>query len=260
MSTEEDLYLRHHQPAGNAAWLMAQVSLAIAIANAIAGIFAGIGYRLDLWDYRDGAGALPYVFWLAAGTSAVALISVIVGFVVSRLGALFVGGLALVIAGTTAYIPWSLRQIIRTVPPIHDVTTDTDNPPQFVHITGTRRKTDHPLSYDGPEAAALQKKGYPDIASIVVKAPPQKVFETSKQVLTSMGLEVMDAEPIQGRIEATDRSLLFGFEDNVVLRIVPLQDGTKVDMRSKSRVGRSDLGTNAGRIREFEAALRRRLG
>ena len=260
MSTEEDLYLRHHQPGGNTAWLMAQVSLAIAIADAIAGLFAGIGYRLDLWDYRDGIGALPYVFWLAVGTAAVALIAVIVGFVVNRLGAVVVGGLALAIAATTAYIPWNLRQIIRSVPPIHDITTDTENPPQFVHITGTRRKTDHPLSYDGPETAALQKKGYPDIAPVILKVPADKVFEAARQVLVGMGLEVIDAEPIQGRIEATDRSLLFGFEDDVVLRIVPGPQGTKVDMRSKSRVGRSDLGINAGRIREFEAGLRRKLG
>ena len=86
------------------------------------------------------------------------------------------------------------------------------------------------------------------------------MFEAARQVLVGMGLEVIDAEPIQGRIEATDRSLLFGFEDDVVLRIVPGPQGTKVDMRSKSRVGRSDLGINAGRIREFEAGLRRKLG
>lgn len=261
MTTEEDLYLRDKQPAGNAAWLTAQLCLAIALANAIAGLFAGIGYRLDLWDYRDGIGALPYVFWLAAGTAAVAAIAAVAGFATHRLGAIVVGGLALLIAGVTAYIPWSVRQIIRSVPPIHDITTDTDNPPQFIRITGTRRKTDHPLSYDGPQVAAMQKEGYPDIGTIVVKAPPEKVFEASRQVLAGMGLEIIDAEPIQGRIEATDRSLLFGFEDDVVLRIVPGADGTtKVDMRSKSRVGRSDLGINAGRIREFGAALRRKLG
>lgn len=260
MSTEEDLYLRANQPTANAAWLLAQFCLALALADAIAGLFAGIGYRLDLWDYRDGIGALQYVFWLAAGTAVVAAIAATVGIATNRPGAIFVGSLALVIAGITAYIPWSLREIIRSVPPIHDITTDIDNPPQFVRITGTRRKTDHPLSYGGPEVAALQKKGYPDIGPIVVNAPAEKVFEASRQVLTAMGLEVIDAEPIQGRIEATDKSLLFGFEDDVVLRIVPGADGTtKVDMRSKSRVGRSDLGINAGRIREFGAALRRKL-
>jgi uncharacterized protein (DUF1499 family) len=261
MSAEEDLYLRHHQPVANAAWLTAQLCLAIALADAIAGIFAGIGYRLDLWDYRDGIGALQYVAWLGVATSFGAGIAAIVGIATKRVGAIVVGCLALVIAATTFYIPWSLREVIRSVPPIHDITTDFDNPPQFVHITGTRRKTDHPLSYDGPEVAALQKKGYPDIQPIVVKAPAENVFETSKQVLAAMGMEIIDAEPIQGRIEATDRSLLFGFEDDVVLRIVPQTDGTtKVDMRSKSRVGRSDLGINAGRVREFGAALRRKLG
>ena len=260
MSTVDDLYLRKREPAANAAWLLAQLCLAIALADGIAGLFAGIGYRLDLWDYRDGIGALPYVFWLAAGTSVVAAIAAILGIVAHRTGAIVVGGLALVIAGITAYVPWSLRQIIRSVPPIHDITTDTENPPQFVRITGTRKKTDHPLSYDGPEVAAQQKQGYPDLGPIVLKAPPDKVFEASKQILAGMGLEVIDAEPIQGRIEATDRSLLFGFEDDAVVRIVPGADGTtRVDMRSKSRVGRSDLGINAGRVREFGAALRRRF-
>ncbi len=261
MTTGEDLYLNANQPTGNAAWLVAQLCLAIALADAIAGLFAGIGYRLDLWDYRDGIGALRYVAWLAVGNCFAAGAAAIAGVATKRVGAIFVGSLALVIAAITFYIPWNLREVIRSVPPIHDITTDTDNPPQFILITGTRRKTDHPLRYDGPEVAALQKKGYPDIAPIVVKAPPDKVFEASRQVLAGMGLEIIDAEPIQGRIEATDRSLLFGFEDDVVLRIVPGADGTtKVDMRSKSRVGRSDLGINAGRIREFGAALRRKLG
>lgn len=261
MTTEEDLYLRHKQPAANAAWLTAQLCLAIALADAIAGLIAGIGYRLGLWDYRDGIGALPYVFWLAAGTAVVSAVAALAGVATHRTGAIVVGGLALLIAGITAYIPWNLRQVIRSVPPIHDISTDTDNPPQYIRIAGTRRKTDHPLSYDGPQVAAMQKQSYPDIATIAVKAPPDKVFEASRQVLAGMGLEIIDAEPIQGRIEATDRSLLFGFEDDVVVRIVPSADGTtKVDVRSKSRVGGSDLGINAGRVREFGAGLRRKLG
>ena len=260
MTTGEDLYLREHQPGANAAWLTSQLCLAIAVADAIAGIFAGIGYRLDLWDYRDGIGALQYVAWLGVFTSFAAGIAAIAGIVTRRVGAIVVGCLALAIAAATFYIPWSLREIIRSVPPIHDITTDFENPPRFVHITGTRRKSDHPLSYDGPEVAAMQKKGYPDIGPIVVKASPDKVFEASKQVLAGMGLEIIDAEPIQGRIEATDKSLLFGFEDDVVLRIVPGTDGTtRVDMRSKSRVGRSDLGINADRVREFTALLRRKV-
>jgi uncharacterized protein (DUF1499 family) len=260
MTTVEDLYLERKHPAGNAAWLTAQLCLAIAVADAIAGLFAGIGYRLDLWGYRDGIGALPYVFWLAAGTAVVSALAVVVGMMAGRRGAIVVGLLALLIAGITAYIPWSLRQMARSVPAIHDISTDTENPPQFLRIIGMRKKTDHPVTYDGPEAAALQKKGYPDIAPILLKTPAEKVFDSARQVLLAMGMEVVEAEPIQGRIEATDRSLLFGFEDDLVVRIVPGADGTtRVDVRSKSRVGRSDLGINAHRVREFTNALRRKV-
>ncbi len=260
MTTQEDLYLEKKHPAGNAAWLTAQVCFAIALADAIAGLFAGIGYRLDMWGYRDGIGALPYVFWLALCTAVISALAVMLGATAGRRGAVVVGVLALLIAATTAYIPWTLRQQARSVPPIHDISTDVDNPPQFLHIIGMRKKTDHPVSYDGPEVAAQQKKAYPDIGTIELKAPADKVFETARQALLGMGLEIIDAEPIQGRIEATDRSLLFGFEDDVVVRIVPVNDGTtKVDVRSKSRVGRSDLGINAHRVREFGAALRRKF-
>ena len=73
-------------------------------------------------------------------------------------------------------------------------------------------------------------------------------------------MNVVDAEPIQGRIEATDTSLLFGFEDDLVVRLVQQADGTvRVDVRSKSRVGRSDFGINAHRIRAFIKSLQKHL-
>lgn len=260
MNTTEELYLHKKEPVGNTAWLGALLCLAVAIADAIAGLFAGIGYRLDLWGYRDGIGALPYVFWLAVVTAALSAAAVVAGAASRRTGAIVAGTMALLIAGVTAYVPWNLRQAARTVPPIHDISTDTENPPQFVRIAAMRKPTDHPAAWDGPENAALQKKGYPDIAPLVVQAPPEKVFDAARQVLLSMGMEVIDAEPIQGRIEATDRSLLFGFEDDVVVRIVPGANGTtRVDVRSKSRVGRSDLGINAHRVRQVSGGLRRRL-
>lgn len=242
------------------AWDLALLSLILSIGDAIAGLMAGIGYRIDLWGYRDGIGALPYVFWLAVAICGTSLASFVLGLMYRRPGAITCGLLALLIAGATAYVPWSLRQTIQRVPPIHDITTDFDNPPAFVRLANARKKTDHPTAYDGPEVAALQKKGYPDIGPILVKAPVAKVFEESKVILAGMGMNVVDAEPIQGRIEATDTSLLFGFEDDMVVRIVPQADGAvRVDLRSKSRVGRSDLGINAHRIRVFTKALQKRL-
>lgn len=261
LTEDDELSAVHHTPQSNLAWSAAVLALVLALIDGIAGLFAGIGYRLDLWPYRDGIGALPYVFWVAIASMVIAALAFIAGLALGRRGAMVLGALAFAIAGITAYIPWNLRQVARTVPPIHDITTDLDNPPQYVRIGPIRKKTDHPVAYAGAETAALQRKGYPDIGPIVLKAPQDKVFESAKVVLQSMGLEIIDAEPIQGRIEATDRSLLFGFEDDVVVRIVPNSDGTtRLDVRSKSRVGRSDLGINAARVREFGAAMRRKFG
>ncbi|MEI6722040.1 MAG: DUF1499 domain-containing protein [Betaproteobacteria bacterium] len=242
------------------AWDLALLALILAIGDAIAGLLAGIGYRIDLWGYRDGIGALPYVFWLAVAICAGSVVAFVLGLIYRRPGAIACGFLAILIAGATAYVPWSLRQAAQRVPPIHDITTDTDNPPLFVRLAHARKPTDHPTAYDGPEVAAMQKKGYPDLGPILVKAPMAKVFDESKVILVSMGMNVVDAEPIQGRIEATDTSLLFGFEDDLVARIVQQADGTvRVDVRSKSRVGRSDLGINAHRIRVFIKSLQKRL-
>jgi uncharacterized protein (DUF1499 family) len=252
-------FLRRAQ-VSDLAWDLALLAITLAIGDAIAGVFAGIGYRLELWDYRNGIGALPYVFWLAVAICAGSVVAFVLGLVYSRPGAIACGGLALLIAGLTAYVPWNLRETLLRVPPIHDISTDTDNPPLYVHVTGLRKKGDHPISYDGPEVAAQQKKGYPDIRTLVLPAPAAKVFDEAKVAVASMGLELVDADPIQGRIEATDTSLLFGFGDDFVVRIIARPDGTTVvDARSKSRVGRSDLGINANRIRAFSKTLQKRL-
>lgn len=252
-------FLRRAQ-VSDLAWDLALLAILLAIGNGIAGLVAGIGYRIDLWDYRDGIGALQYVFWLAVATCAGSIVAFVLGLIYRRPGAIACGFLAILIAGATAYVPWSLRQAAQRVPPIHDITTDTDNPPLFVRLAHARKKTDHPTAYDGPEVAAMQKKGYPDLGPILVKAPMAKVFDESKVILVSMGMNVVDAEPIQGRIEATDTSLLFGFEDDLVVRLVQQADGTvRVDVRSKSRVGRSDFGINAHRIRAFTKVLQKRL-
>ncbi len=107
------------------------------------------------------------------------------------------------------------------------------------------------MTYDGKEVADLQQKAYPDLATLTTKAPAEKVFEAAKAAIASMGMQLIDADPVQGRIEANQTSLLYGFTDDVVVRIAAGADGTKVDVRSKSRVGRSDLGQNAKRIRVF---------
>ena len=159
-----------------------------------------------------------------------------------------------------AYIPWSWKQTADALPYIHDISTDTANPPQFVAAAKLRKPGDHPVTYDGNEVAELQRKAYPDLASLTTRAPSEKVFEAAKAAIASMGMQLADADQAQGRIEANQTSLLYGFTDDMVVRISTGADGTKVDVRSKSRVGRSDLGQNANRIRAFLQRLKTNLG
>ena len=123
-----------------------------------------------------------------------------------------------------------------------------------------RKPGDHPVAYDGAEVTDLQHKAYPDLVTLKTAAPADKVFGAAKAVIASMGMQLADANPSQGRIEANQTSLLYGFTDDMVVRIVAGADGTKVDVRSKSRVGRSDLGQNAKRIRVFLQKLKDSLG
>jgi uncharacterized protein (DUF1499 family) len=235
-------------------WLIG-VGLIVALASACAMVFSGIGYRIGLWHFRTGFAIMGWAFWFAAGAAIVSLVGLF--FLVPKaprlVGAAVVG---ILIGAATAYIPWTYKQTVARLPYIHDITTDTQNPPAFVTVKGLRKEGDHPVEYDGPEVAAQQQKAYPDLMPLTVAAEKDKVFQAAEAALREMKLEVVDANAAEGRIEATDTSLLFGFKDDMVVRIVSEGAGTKVDVRSKSRVGRSDVGQNAKRIRVFLAKLR----
>lgn len=240
---------------------LANTGFAVASACAATALAAGLGHRYGLWHFRTGIVTLGYVFWVAACTSIVALIAFVVAFV-RKAGnrALVLGALGVLIAGVTAYVPFHLRQAANGVPAIHDITTDLADPPAFVRAAALRGPDDHPVAYDGAKAGELQKTAYPDIATIVLPVPAPRAFEAATATLADMGLEVSDFDPAQGRIEAVATSLLFGFKDDVVVRVAAAADGTRIDVRSKSRVGRNDFGMNAKRIRAFSAKVRARLG
>jgi len=139
------------------------------------------------------------------------------------------------LAGLTAfYLPYRQQQIASQVPPIHDITTSIASPPQFVAIVPLRADAPNPPEYLGGETSELQRQFYPDI---------------------------MSANLADGRVEATETTKWFGFKDDVVVRLTRgTADSTILDVRSKSRVGRSDIGVNAKRIRTFTSLLNARLG
>jgi len=119
-----------------------------------------------------------------------------------------------------------------------------------------RQNAANPPAYGGESVANLQKAGYPDIQPIVLKVPPAEAFKKVDQVAMAMGWDVVARAPAEGRLEAIDTTRWFGFHDDIVVRIKADGGGTRIDIRSKSRVGNSDLGVNAQRIREFTQRLK----
>ena len=139
--------------------------------------------------------------------------------------------------------------------PIHDISTDTANPPAFVEVAELRSEDDNPVEYSGPESARMQAEAYPDIETIVLLDPRSFVFATALQVAEDMGWEIVGSDAVDGRIEATATTPFVGFKDDVVIRVQARSAETLVDVRSKSRIGKGDMGANAKRIREFRDRL-----
>ncbi len=140
----------------------------------------------------------------------------------------------------------------RSVPEIHNISTDTVNPPQFNKIVALRGESSNSLEYDASVLAQVQEQAYPEVKTAVLNDAPQNVFAKAVSLVKTQGWELVNADEDALVIEATDTTLLWQFKDDVVIRIRPTaQGGSKIDMRSVSRIGRSDLGANAARISEF---------
>lgn len=165
------------------------------------------------------------------------------------------------VAGITAfYLPYRQVQMGSRVPPIHDITTDIDDPPQFVAVVPLRAGAPNPPDYLGGEIPVLQRQYYPDLMSRVYVQSPAEVYEAVTALVGELGWELVDANPADGRVEATDTTRWFGFKDDIVIRLERgPANSTVLDVRSKSRVGVSDVGVNANRIRRFTAALNAKL-
>ncbi len=221
----------------------------IAVGTAVG---AAVGTRLGLWDFRQGFEILRWAAYLGIAGAVVSIL----GAVIARPGSgrrgfpLAVAGIVL---GTVSCgVPGYWLQVAKVVPMIHDISTDTENPPKFVSILPLRKGASNPAEYGGPEIAAKQHAAYPDIRTLRVPLSPPKTYEVALAAAGRMKWRIVDGSPSEGRIEAVATTRWFGFKDDVVIRIAPSADGgSLLDIRSVSRVGKSDIGTNARRIREF---------
>lgn len=157
-------------------------------------------------------------------------------------------------------MPVSMMSKASAVPPIHDITTDVTNPPEFVAIAPLREGAPNPVSYEGGDVTKQQLEAYPEIKTQLLPQSIDEVYIAAERTIDALGWERVTEGALPNTLEATDTTTWFGFKDDVVVRLTVQNDDTLVDVRSKSRVGKSDLGKNAQRIDAFLFELRNQLG
>jgi len=140
-----------------------------------------------------------------------------------------------------------------SVPEIHNISTDTVNPPKFEKVVSLRDESNNPLEYNIAALAEVQSKAYPNVKTLITDLDVVAAHARAKSIIESMGLELVNSDPENGIIEATETTTIWGFKDDLVVRINEKEGMTAVDLRSVSRIGRSDLGANAKRIERFLA-------
>ena len=170
-----------------------------------------------------------------------------------------VTGIAVLCAAVAIFMPLSMMNKAKSVPPIHDITTDLVNPPKFVAILPLRADAPNPAEYQGEEVASQQREAYPELQTQKYQQTAEQVFAAALAAVRSMGLEVVSSDKTLGLIEAYDTTTFFGFVDDVVIRIQSDGQMTMLDARSKSRVGMSDIGKNAERLNALIADVAKNI-
>ena len=246
-----------HKRGRVAATRMSAIALALAIAGALLLASAGLGYRFEVWDLATAFAVLKWSVFAAIAIAVIAIVSLALGLRGGSWPATACAVVALLVAAGTAAVPLDMRRTAGAVPPIHDITTDTERPPEFSALRAVREHSANGAAYGGPDVAAQQKAAYPDITSARLSVPPARALARAEAAARELGWTIVAVAPNDGRLEATDTTQWFGFKDDIVVRVGPDPGGSRVDVRSASRVGKSDLGVNARRIRAFLTALRR---
>jgi uncharacterized protein (DUF1499 family) len=229
--------------------------MAVAVAALVMLLASGPGTRLGLWPWQTGFELMRWAAYTGLAGAAGALVLTLLAAVPRWRERAWIPVLALCIALAAAAPPIILLQQAKGSPPIHDITTDTVDPPAFVTLAAVRAMAPNGARYRGAEVAAQQQKAYPDIKPLILKAPPPKAMQDAIDAARASGWDVVSSDTASGRLEATATTRWFGFQDDVVVRVRPEGSGSRVDVRSVSRVGVGDVGANAKRVREFLSRL-----
>jgi uncharacterized protein (DUF1499 family) len=232
------------------------VVFAAALLALVLMVVAGPGTKHGWWNYGVGIRMLQFAAYLGIAAAIAAGVLVLLLAVPRWRVRPWVPLVTLIIALLAVVPPVILLHQARSVPPIHDITTDPVDPPAFVALQAERQKAPNGAAYGGPQVAAEQQRAYADIKPLILKSPPEETLQRAIDAARSLGWQVVSTDAASGRIEATDTTWWFGFKDDIVVRVrADPSGGSRVDVRSVSRVGKSDLGANAARVRKFLSKL-----
>jgi len=210
---------------------------------------------------RSGALDIVPALSTLAGALVLALVAILLAFGaaiaiwVEGIGGLRETAMAFIIGLALIAYPLYLGVKAYRLPAIYDITTDPIDPPRFEAIARLRPRDANPVAYAGLYTAELQRKAYSDIEPDLTNASPQEAYDAALKVITKRRWHIVDARPPQrvaprdGLIEAIARTPILGFRDDVAVRVRATADGARIDVRSASRYGRHDLGSNATRVR-----------
>jgi len=250
--------MMQHQPKrGPVIRILNVVGFTSALLALVVGILAGLGHRWGWWTFASGFAILRWASYAAVGAVAISLLGAVPAYKQRRVCGLSFAVLGCLIGAATASVPAYWLHRAEQVPRIHDITTDTANPPQFQAILPLRASAPNSAVYGGLAVAIQQQAAYPDIQTLLLPGDTTKTFDQALALVRDSGWKVVAARPDEGRIEATATTVWFGFKDDVVIRVKAMDGGSRVDMRSVSREGVSDVGTNARRIRHFLRSMRK---
>jgi len=251
MNAQQEILRQPVLSHGTMADRITEAGCGLAILAGIAAAFSGLGTKWGWWYFMSGFSLLK----VAAISGGIGAVLSLVGGVMAKhehRGSIFFIAAAGILVGLLTFgIPMSWAYRAGKMPMIHDITTDMTNPPQFKAIMQFRNSAENPSTYGGQKTAAQQASAYPDIRPLMLPMTRQTAFDRAFLTAKNMGWRIVDSSRREGRIEAIATTFWFGFKDDIIVRVTPVVDGSKVDVRSTSRVGLSDIGTNAKRIRTF---------
>jgi uncharacterized protein (DUF1499 family) len=253
--------------------IVGKLAFAAFLLSLVVGLVASFGTRFHLWGFQVGLLKIfPFCLYLGLAGLALGVIWAVSALfmnsgVAARYGVIGLVGSIAVLA-LPMYNIYMIK-VAHAIPSIHDISTDTEHPPLFVALLNSRPGALNPPEYEGGQVikdydgtsstvTGLQKKYYTDLRPVeMLNITPTQLYDRALNAANSMGWTIVSAarEPNGGRIEASDTTFFFGFTDDIVIRVEPSGMGARLDIRSKSRVGMSDLGKNAARIRAYVKTL-----